>query len=195
MTSHPSETPRRRLLIVGPQGSGKGTQGVRIAKLLGIPAISTGDLFRSHVADRTPLGARVEALMLSGRLVPDDVTAELVRERLNEPDTADGFLLDGFPRTAAQARLLDSILAELGTSLDSVLVLVVPRAESTQRLRLRALEQGRADDTDEVIARRLDIYEEEIEPLLAHYEGLVVTIDGVGAVEEIAGRIRATLTG
>lgn len=195
MTNHPSETPRRRLLIVGPQGSGKGTQGVHIAELLGIPAISTGDLFRSHVAHRTPLGARVEALMLSGRLVPDDVTAELVRERLNEPDTADGFLLDGFPRTAAQARLLDGILAELGTSLDIVLVLLVPRAESTQRLRLRALEQGRADDTDEVIARRLDIYEEEVEPLLAHYDGLVVTIDGVGAVDEIAGRIRATLAG
>ncbi len=193
MTPSPSAS-RRHLLIVGPQGSGKGTQGARLAHSLGIPTISTGDLFRAHVAAGTAFGAQVNALMLAGQLVPDGVTAQLVRERLQEPDASNGFLLDGFPRTAAQARLLDAILEESGITLDAVLVLEVPRAESFHRLRRRALEQGRADDTDEIIGTRLDIYEAEVGPLLAHYGDLLLAVDGVGTVDEIAARIHVALT-
>ncbi len=184
-----------RLLIVGPQGSGKGTQGVRIAEAFGIPVVSTGDIFRANIAGGTELGRRVQAIIAAGDLVPDELTSEIVRERLLQPDAAHGFLLDGYPRNVAQVGHLDAFLDAEGQALDAVVVLEVPRAESLQRLRLRAAEQGRTDDTDEVIAHRLDIYEHETAPILAGYSarGIVESIDGVGSLDAITERIVAGL--
>ncbi len=184
-----------RLLIVGPQGSGKGTQGVRIAEAFGIPVVSTGDIFRANIAGGTELGRRVQAVIAAGDLVPDELTSEIVRERLLQADAAHGFLLDGYPRNVAQVGHLDAFLAAEGEGLDAVVVLEVPRAESLARLRLRAAEQGRTDDTDEVIAHRLDIYEHETAPILAGYaeRGIVESIDGVGSLDLITERIVAGL--
>jgi adenylate kinase len=184
-----------RLLIVGPQGSGKGTQGVRIAEAFGIPAISTGDVFRGAVADGTPLGQQVKAIIESGNLVPDELTSAVVRDRLSQADAGDGFLLDGFPRNIAQVASLDDFLEGRDESLDAVIELVVPRDESIARLSQRAAEQGRTDDTDEVIANRLAIYERETAPILDVYRtrGVVDRIDGVGGLDEITERIVAAL--
>jgi adenylate kinase len=184
-----------RLLIVGPQGSGKGTQGVRIAEAFGIPAISTGDVFRGAVADGTPLGQQVKAIIESGNLVPDELTSAVVRDRLSQADAGDGFLLDGFPRNIAQVASLDDFLEGREESLDAVIELVVPRDESIARLSQRAAEQGRTDDTDEVIANRLAIYERETAPILDVYRtrGVVDRIDGVGGLDEITERIVAAL--
>jgi len=185
-----------RLLIVGPQGSGKGTQGVRIAESYGIPVVSTGDIFRANIKEGTPLGQQVTAVLDRGDLVPDELTSEIVRDRLSQDDAANGFLLDGYPRNAAQVEHLDAFLAARGESLDAVILLDVPREESIERLKLRAAEQGRSDDTDEAIAHRLDIYEHETAPILEVYgpRGVVDRIDGVGSLDEITERVFAALT-
>ncbi|ALJ19015.1 adenylate kinase [Microbacterium sp. No. 7] len=185
-----------RLLIVGPQGSGKGTQGVRIAEALGIPAVSTGDVFRANVQAGTPLGQQVKAIIDAGDLVPDSLTGEIVRDRLAQDDAAGGFLLDGYPRNLGQVGDLDEFLTGRGEALTAVIELAVPREESIERLSLRAAEQGRADDNAESIAKRLAIYESETAPILDLYRerGIVDEIDGVGSLDEITERIRAALS-
>lgn len=184
-----------RLLIVGPQGSGKGTQGVRIAEALGIPAVSTGDVFRANIQAGTPLGEQVKAITAAGDLVSDELTGQIVRDRLSEADAAGGFLLDGYPRNLQQVADLDAFLTGRGEGLDAVIELEVPREESISRLALRAAEQGRSDDTDEAIAKRLSIYERETAPILDVYRerGIVDAIDGVGSLDEITARITAAL--
>ena len=182
-----------RLLIVGPQGSGKGTQGARIAQALGIPTVSTGDVFRANIAAGTPLGEQVKAITAAGNLVSDELTGQIVRDRLSQDDAANGFLLDGYPRNLQQVHDLDAFLD--GAGLDAVIELSVPREESMTRLALRATEQGRTDDTDEAIAKRLSIYESETAPILDVYRrrGIVDQIDGVGSLDEITARITAAL--
>ena len=184
-----------RLLIVGPQGSGKGTQGVLVAEAFGIPVVSTGDIFRANIKAGTELGQQVTAIMEAGDLVPDELTSAIVRDRLSQDDAANGFLLDGYPRNTAQVAHLDEFLGERGETLDAVILLDVPREESLERLRLRAIEQGRADDTTEAIAKRLDIYEQETAPIIEVYaeRGIVDRIDGVGSLEAITERIGAAL--
>jgi len=184
-----------RLLIVGPQGSGKGTQGVRIAEAFGVPVVSTGDVFRANVAGGTELGVQVKEIIDSGNLVPDELTSAVVRDRLSKDDAADGFLLDGYPRNLGQVLHLDEFLEGRDEALDAVIALVVPREESIERLSKRASEQGRADDTEEVIAQRLAIYESETAPILGVYgtRGIVDEIDGVGSLDEVTARIFAAL--
>lgn len=182
-----------RLLIVGPQGSGKGTQGERIADAFGIPAISTGDLFRAAIAAESELGAEVKSVIEAGDLVSDELTFAVVQERLE--GAGGGFLLDGFPRNLAQVGLLDEYLAARDEPLTAVIELGVPRAVSIERLTERAREQGRTDDTEEVIANRLAIYEAETAPILDVYRdrGIVDTVDGVGSMDAVAARISAAL--
>lgn len=184
-----------RLLIVGPQGSGKGTQGVRIAEAFGVPAVSTGDVFRANISEGTDLGRQVQAIIAAGNLVPDELTSAVVRDRLAQDDAAPGFLLDGYPRNLGQVGDLDAFLEERGESLDAVIELDVPREESIARLTKRAEEQGRTDDTAEVIAHRLSIYENETAPILDVYRerGLVVAIDGIGSLDVITERILTAL--
>lgn len=184
-------TSSARFLIVGPQGSGKGTQGVLVAEAFGVPQVATGDIFRANVAGGTELGKRVQAIIEAGDLVPDALTSELVRDRLSQADAAEGFLLDGYPRNRGQVDDLDAFLAGRGEALDAVIELEVPRDESIRRIHQRAIEQGRTDDTEEVIANRLAIYERETAPILDVYRehGLVVRIDGVGTLAEVTGRI------
>lgn len=184
-----------RLLIVGPQGSGKGTQGIRVAEAFDIPTISTGDLFRENIRDATELGRRVQAIIEVGDLVPDELTSAVVRDRLSHADAAGGYLLDGYPRNLAQVTDLDAFLSGRGESLDAVIELRIPRDESVARLSLRALEQGRTDDTAEVIANRLAIYERETAPILDVYRehGIVDEIDGVGTLDEVTDRIIGAL--
>ena len=188
-------TASARLLIVGPQGSGKGTQGVRIAESYGIPVISTGDIFRANIKNGTELGQQVTSILDRGDLVPDELTSEIVRDRLSQDDAANGFLLDGYPRNAVQVGHLESFLSARGEALDAVILLDVPREESIERLQRRASEQGRSDDTPESIAHRLDIYEHETAPILETYSdrGIVDRIDGVGSLDEITERISAAL--
>src|SRR5690606_5926384 len=187
--------PTARLLIVGPQGSGKGTQGVRVAEALDIPVVSTGDIFRANIKEGTELGQKVTAILDAGDLVPDELTSEIVRDRLSQEDAATGFLLDGYPRNTAQVEHLDAFLAESGAALDAVILLDVPRAESMARLSLRAVEQGRSDDNEAAIAHRLDIYENETAPIISVYEprGIVDRIDGVGSLDDITARISSAL--
>ncbi|KQZ09064.1 adenylate kinase [Agromyces fucosus] len=184
-----------RFLIVGPQGSGKGTQGVLVADAFGVPQVATGDIFRANVAGGTELGKRVQAIIEAGDLVPDALTSELVRDRLEQPDAAHGFLLDGYPRNRGQVDDLDAFLTARGEALDAVIELEVPRAESIARLQQRAADQGRTDDTEEVIANRLAIYERETAPILDVYRarGIVVRIDGVGSLDEVTERIFSAL--
>ncbi|MDY0910357.1 adenylate kinase [Microbacterium sp. CFBP9034] len=184
-----------RLLIIGPQGSGKGTQGVRIAEAFGIPAISTGDVFRAAVAAGSELGEQVKAIIAAGDLVSDELTSAVVRDRLTHADAQGGFLLDGYPRNMSQVVHLDEFLEGRDESLDAVIELSVPRDESIARLSLRAQEQGRTDDTEEVIANRLAIYERETAPILGVYRtrGIVDEIDGIGTLDEITDRIVAAL--
>ena len=190
-----ADLPSARLLIVGPQGSGKGTQGVRVGEALSIPVISTGDVFRANVSAGTPLGQQVKAIIEAGDLVPDSLTSEIVRDRLTQDDASNGFLLDGYPRNLGQVGDLDAFLESRGESLDAVIELSVPRDESIARLTQRAIDQGRTDDTEEVIANRPAIYERETAPILDVYRerGIVDAIDGVGSLDEIADRIAAAL--
>jgi adenylate kinase len=185
-----------RLLIMGPPGAGKGTQGAKIAQYFSIPEVSTGAIFRANVAQRTELGQVAAAIMAKGELVPDSVTVRLVADRLGQPDAARGFLLDGFPRTVAQAHGLDDILAGLGSALDAVLSLVVEPETLVQRMLRRAEIEGRADDNEETIRRRFEVYTASTEPLLALYRsrGLLVEVDGLGTVDEVHARVIAALT-
>ena len=180
-----------RLVIMGPQGSGKGTQAARISQHFSVPAISTGDIFRDNIARGTELGKRAQEYTCCGELVPDEVTNAMVRERLRQPDAADGFILDGYPRNAAELAELDVILDELGTRLDAVIQLTADRGELLERMRRRAEIEGRDDDTAEVIARRLDIYEAETAPLAQAYadRGLLVAVDGTGEIEAVTARV------
>ena len=180
-----------RLLIIGAPGAGKGTQAEFIAKAFGIPAISTGDIFRHNVKNETELGKQAKAFMDRGEYVPDSLTNDLVRDRLSHDDAQAGFLLDGYPRTAEQVVELDSILADSGTQLDAVIQLTADTDEVVRRLLGRAIEQGRADDTEDVIRRRLEVYEEQTAPLISVYaqRGLVLMIDGLGEVDEVTARI------
>lgn len=184
-----------RLLLIGAPGAGKGTQAVQLADTFGIPAISTGDIFRYNVKNETELGKLAKSFMDRGEYVPDTVTNDLVRSRLAEPDAAAGFLLDGYPRTAEQVAELDGMLEAAGTQLDAVVLLTADTDEVVRRLLNRAVEQGRADDTEDVIRRRLEVYEEQTAPLINVYAGrnLVVTIDGLGEVAEVTGRITEAL--
>jgi adenylate kinase len=180
-----------RLLIVGPPGAGKGTQAKRISENLGIPTISTGDIFRSNIANETALGLQVRAIVDAGDYVPDELTNELVRHRLAEPDAANGFLLDGYPRTLEQVRYLDALLAEKGHAVDAVIRLVADRDAIVDRLRKRAIAEGRVDDSEEAIRHRQDVYLRETEPLIAVYRdrGLLTEVDGLGSVDDVSGRI------
>jgi adenylate kinase len=180
-----------RLLIVGPPGAGKGTQAARIAERLEIPTISTGDIFRANIANGTELGLQVKAIVDAGDYVPDELTNALVTDRLNEADAAGGFLLDGYPRTPDQVRYLDELLGSHGHTLEAVLRLVADQDEIVRRLRKRALEQGRADDSEEAIRHRQEVYLRETEPLVAMYrtQGLLVEVDGLGTPDEVTERI------
>jgi adenylate kinase len=180
-----------RILIMGPPGAGKGTQAVTIAGHYGIPAISTGDIFRSHVDQRTALGEAARGYMEAGEYVPDDLTNAMVCDRLAQPDCWRGFLLDGYPRTLAQVATLDGILAETGVAIDAVVELVVDREEIVERLVRRARIELRADDTEEVIRRRQEVFAEETAPLLAEYaaRGVLFRVDGSGSVNKVAARI------
>jgi adenylate kinase len=185
-----------RLIIFGAPGAGKGTQAIRIAQSLGIPAISTGDIFRYNIKNETALGLQVKEILASGAYVPDEVTNAIVRDRLDQPDATGGFLLDGYPRTKAQVVELDDMLAAQGTSLDAVLELTVDTDEVVQRLLKRAEVDGRADDTEVVIRHRLTVYDDETAPLAALYRdrGLLHQVDGMGDMDEVAQRIQAVLT-
>lgn len=187
----------RFVVLFGPPGCGKGTQAARLKEALGVPHVSTGDMFRDHKARKTELGLRVEKILAAGALVPDDVTNDMVRERLGQPDTAKGALLDGYPRNVGQAEVLDGILRDLGRQVDDVVVISVPKDELVRRLVERGKGSGRADDQDpQVIERRLDVYAEQSEPCIGFYERTgkrVHRIDGVGSIDEVTKRILGAL--
>lgn len=180
---------------MGPPGAGKGTQAKVIADHYGIPQISTGDIFRSAIQNGTAFGLEAKKYMDAGDLVPDEVVIGVVRERLSEDDTKNGYILDGFPRTTQQAEALKGILSDLGTSLDAAVNIDVAEDELVRRLLERAQIEGRADDTEPVIKTRLKNYEDQTRPLIDYYrkEGLLKEIDGVGAMEEITNRIQSAL--
>lgn len=180
-----------RMLIIGPPGSGKGTQAERISERLGVVAISTGDIFRAHVKGGTPLGVEAKRYMDAGDFVPDSVTNEMVRSRLSEDDAGNGFLLDGYPRTAAQIDYLDGVLAAGELKLDVVLQLTADDEELVTRLLGRAKDTGRSDDTEAVIRHRLDLYHEQTEAVVATYaeRGLLTRVDGIGGIDEVTNRV------
>jgi adenylate kinase len=180
-----------RLIIMGPPGAGKGTQARFIAEHFKIPAISTGDIFRANVSEGTELGLEAKRYMDAGEYVPDEVTNLMVRNRIDEPDAVSGFLLDGYPRTLAQVEELDGMIKYTGHALDAVVVLTVDKDEIVQRLLQRAELEGRADDTEDVIRRRQEVYLEETAPLIEVYKGrgLVHEIDGMGDVDDVTKRI------
>ena len=184
-----------RLLIMGPPGAGKGTQAKLIAEHYGIPAISTGDIFRSMKTADTPLARQVRDIMNSGGYVSDDITNQIVAERLAEPDCEGGFLLDGYPRTIAQVETLDAALIASGTPLDVVLALTADTDEVVARLLKRAEIEGRSDDNEDTIRVRLQTYADQTAPLLEVYgnHGLLVEVDGLGEIEEVSGRVFAAL--
>ncbi|WP_375390299.1 adenylate kinase [uncultured Amnibacterium sp.] len=186
-----------RMLLIGPPGSGKGTQAVRVAQHYGIPAISTGDIFRANVSEGTPLGLQAKDYMDRGAYVPDDLTNALVLDRLAQTDAGAGFLLDGFPRTLAQVFTLDDCLEATEGGLDAVVQLVAEQDEVVQRLLKRAKDQGRSDDTEDVIRKRLEVYQEQTHPLVAVYaqRGVLVSVDAIGEVDEVSDRILAALSG
>ncbi len=218
-TADPPAGGPRRLVVLGPQGAGKGTQGARLAARLGIPAVSTGDIFRANVGGDTPLGRTAKTYMDAGELVPDEVTVAMVADRLGQPDAAGGFLLDGFPRNPEQARALADILTGLGAGLDAVVELTLGDEQIVRRLSGRRvdtrtgrvwhvetdpppaadIEAGfigqRDDDRPEPIRRRLEIFREQTAPLVGFYAaaGLLVSIDGDGSPDEVADRIAEAL--
>jgi adenylate kinase len=180
-----------RMLIMGPPGSGKGTQAARIADKLGIVAISTGDIFRYNVKEMTDLGKEAKKFIDNGDFVPDDVTNRMVADRLTHSDAEGGFLLDGYPRTAGQVQALDTMLGEAGQQLDVVVELTVPDDELVTRLLHRAETEGRADDTAEVIQHRLDLYHEETAAVIESYKdrGIVTRVDGTGLIDDVTERL------
>ena len=186
-----------RLLLIGPPGAGKGTQAAILAQTFGIPAISTGDIFRENVRNETELGKRAKEFMDRGDNVPDSLTNELVADRIGQADCVSGFLLDGFPRTTAQVEALNGMLAEQGTALDAVVELVADVEIVVERLKKRAIEQGRTDDDESVVRHRLEVYREQTAPLIDLYgqTGLLVSVVGIGAIDEVTGRIMDKLAG
>lgn len=178
-----------RLVLVGPPGAGKGTQAAILSEKLGVPHISTGDLFRANIGEGTPLGIEAKSYIDAGNLVPDDVTVRMVESRLAEEDAKNGFLLDGFPRTVGQADELERLLGNLGTTLDAVVQFDVSEDVVVERM----LARGRADDTEEVIRNRMHVYDNETAPLLDHYSDKIVKIAAEGTVEEINDRTMAEL--
>jgi adenylate kinase len=184
-----------RLILMGPPGAGKGTQAKFIAERFGIPAISTGDIFRANVSAGTALGVQAQSYMDKGEYVPDEVTNLMVRARIDEDDAKPGFLLDGYPRTVAQVEELDGMIAFTGHRLDAVVVLTVDADEIVQRLLQRALLEGRADDTEDVIRRRQELYAEQTAPLIDVYRdrGQLIEVDGMGEVDDVTARIVVAL--
>jgi adenylate kinase len=180
-----------RVIMMGPPGAGKGTQATFVAEHFGIPAISTGDIFRANVAQGTPLGVEAKRYMDAGEYVPDEITNKMVRNRIDEPDAEPGFLLDGYPRTLAQVEELDGMVEFTGHRLDAAVVLTVDGEEIVQRLLQRAEVEGRADDTEDVIRRRQEVYVEQTEPLIEVYRdrGILVEVDGMGEVDQVTKRI------
>lgn len=180
-----------KLLLIGPPGAGKGTQASKLSEVFGIPAISTGDIFRANVKNETPLGLEAKSYMDRGAYVPDDLTNKLVRDRLQNPDCANGFLLDGYPRTADQVNELDDILRETNSTLDAVIQLTADTDEVVRRLAKRAVEQGRSDDTEDVIRNRMAVYEDQTAPLISMYaaRGSLIMVDGLGEIEAVTSRI------
>ena len=183
------------VLLLGPQGAGKGTQAKRISAEYGIPQIASGEILRAEMAAGTELGQRVQEVYDRGDLVSDDLMIELIRNRLEQPDTEAGFILDGFPRTTVQAEALDSMFSDIGRSFNVAFALQIPDEVAFERLRLRAELEGRADDTDEAIKRRLDNYHRETEPLIEHYRtrGNLVPVRGNRTENEVFADIQAAL--
>ena len=183
------------LLVLGPQGSGKGTQAGRLSEGHGIPHVSTGEMFRAAVAAESELGRRVGPILAAGELVPDDLTVALIRERLAEPDAEHGFVLDGFPRTLAQAEALDAMLAEIGRTLDAVLFFDLSDEIALERLLGRARDEGREDDTPDAIGRRLEIYHDQTEPVVERYRagGKLVPLHAERSIGEVAAEIAEAL--
>jgi len=184
-----------RLILMGPPGAGKGTQAKYVADRFGIPAISTGDIFRANVSSGTPLGIEAKRYMDAGEYVPDEVTNLMVRNRIDEDDAEPGFLLDGYPRTLAQVDELDGMINHTGHKLDAVVVLTVNSEELISRLLQRAKTEGRADDTEDVIRRRQEVYAEQTEPLIEVYRdrGLLIEVDGLGEIDEVTERVLGAL--
>ena len=183
------------LLVLGPQGSGKGTQAGQLAAEHGIPHVATGDMFRAAIAEGAELGREVEPILASGELVPDELTVALIRDRLAQPDAESGFVLDGFPRNLAQAEALDSTLAAIGRTLDAVLYFDLSDEVALERLHGRARKEGREDDRPEVIARRLAIYHEQTEPVVEHYRarGILVPLHAERPIGAVTAEIAAAL--
>lgn len=184
-----------RVLLMGPPGAGKGTQAAVLAHKLGIPHISTGDMFRANLSQNTPLGIEARSYMDKGEYVPDSVTNAMVRDRLAQADATNGFLLDGYPRTPEQVKELDDILSASGATLDKVIELTADTDVVVARLLKRAQEQGRSDDNEDVIRRRLEVYRDETAPLISLYKsrGIHAAVDGIGAIDDVAGRILSVL--
>ena len=184
-----------RLVLLGPPGAGKGTQAARLAERFGVPAISTGDLFRANIKGGTPLGRTVQEYTSRGALVPDSVTNDMVRDRLAQADAVDGFLLDGYPRNVAQVGELDAILADAGLTLDLAVEITADADIVAERLLKRAEIEGRDDDTEDVIRHRLDVYAAETAPIARVYaeRGLLVQVDGIGDVDAVTERLVAAI--
>ncbi len=191
-----SSNQHARLLLIGPPGAGKGTQASLLSQLFDIPAISTGDIFRENVKNNTELGVQAKAFMDAGNNVPDSLTNDLVRDRLTHDDCARGFLLDGYPRTVSQVEALDGFLADSGHALDAVVELVADVDVVVARLSKRAQEQGRSDDDESVVRHRLGVYAEQTAPLIELYgqRGLLVSVDGIGEIDEVTNRITSGLS-
>jgi adenylate kinase len=183
------------LLVLGPQGAGKGTQAKRVAAEYEIPHVSTGDMFRAAIDAQTELGRRVEPILAAGELVPDELTVALIQSRLGEPDTLDGFVLDGFPRNLAQSEALDAMLGAIGRELDAILYFDLPDDVATDRMLKRAVDENRPDDTPETIARRLEIYHSETEPIVEHYRvtGKLVPLHAGRSIDEVWTEIQDAL--
>jgi adenylate kinase len=183
------------LLVLGPQGAGKGTQAARISAEYGIPHIATGDMFRAAIKAQTPLGREIEPIYNAGSLIPDDTTIALIRERLSEPDAERGFVLDGFPRNLTQAEALDEMLAAIGRGLDAILFFDVPDEVGLERALKRAEIEGRSDDTPDVIAKRLAIYHQQTEPIVEHYRatGKLVPLHAARTIDEVWTEITSAL--
>lgn len=184
-----------RLVLLGPPGAGKGTQAARLAERLGVPAISTGDIFRANIKGGTELGRAAQEYSSRGELVPDSITNAMVRDRLAQDDAAEGFLLDGYPRNVAQVAELDAILADAGTPLDLAVEITADPEVVVERLLKRAEIEGREDDTQDVIRHRLDVYAEQTAPISSVYaeRGALAQVDGIGGVDEVTERLLSAI--